>query len=200
MKPSGMSSFSFTRSAPRFSSVAVASCAAFAALMTGVVVNALFLQHEKHQAPLFASFPAGVTSILPPARPARAESALATPASAAVSAPAPHALPIEAPAPAPRPESEAAVPRKPEARRIDAIGALLRGGAPAATEQASPRLKSAQKALAGLGYAVTADGVDGPQTRAALEAFEKKLGLPVTGTLTPRTLRKLSIAAGVAIE
>ena len=38
---------------PRLSTGAVVGCAAFCALMTGVVVNALYLQTDKHSAPMF---------------------------------------------------------------------------------------------------------------------------------------------------
>lgn len=56
---------------------------------------------------------------------------------------------------------------------------------------------AAQKALAKLGHGgLTADGLMGPGTRAAIEHFQKAKGLEVTGELGPRTLKALNAGAG----
>ena len=93
-RSSPMSGLSAYLPRPRFSKAAVIGCAALCALTTGVVVNALYLQTEKHHAPLFttAEIQAAPT---PPARPAAL-----TPR---VIEAAPTATPIAAPEPAPRP-------------------------------------------------------------------------------------------------
>lgn len=118
-------------SRPRLSKTAVVACAALCALMTGVVVNALYLQTEKHHAPLFAQIEEITPAPTPLARPAAV-----TPRSAetAPAAPVEVAAPAPTPAPAPRP-----APRETTGslgRQNDAIGALLTGarGARAATQ------------------------------------------------------------------
>ena len=88
---------------------------------------------------------------------------------------------------------------------VDAIGAMLRGGG-AGPVQASlndpilaKRIIAAQRALEKLGFQVTADGVLGSGTRAAIRKFERERDLPVTGELNPRTLRTLGARSGVSI-
>jgi peptidoglycan hydrolase-like protein with peptidoglycan-binding domain len=79
------------------------------------------------------------------------------------------------------------------------VAALLRGDAVGSISP-SPRLASAQRALGKLGFEVKADGVAGPATRQAIEAFERRQGLPVTGELNARTIRKLAIASSTPID
>ncbi|MBL0405074.1 peptidoglycan-binding protein [Microvirga aerilata] len=53
-------------------------------------------------------------------------------------------------------------------------------------------ISNAQQALTGLGYGpLEADGVFGPGTRRAVEAFQQRQELPVTGQLGTNTLRAL---------
>lgn len=57
----------------------------------------------------------------------------------------------------------------------------------------------AQARLAELGYDVgKADGIIGPRTRAALQAYQRKQGLDVTGALDQPTLAALGLAAQTA--
>lgn len=60
-----------------------------------------------------------------------------------------------------------------------------RAGAP------DPRVALAQWELSRVGYKVTVDGMMGPQTRAALAAFQQARGLTSTGRLDPFTLALL---------
>jgi murein L,D-transpeptidase YcbB/YkuD len=54
-------------------------------------------------------------------------------------------------------------------------------------------VSNAQHALTALGYGpLKADGVFGPGTHRAIEAFQKERGLPVTGRLDADTIRALS--------
>lgn len=53
-------------------------------------------------------------------------------------------------------------------------------------------VRAMQRRLAWLGYTVTADGSDGPQTTAAVEAFQTKAGLVADGVAGPLTLRQLN--------
>lgn len=64
-----------------------------------------------------------------------------------------------------------------------------------AEAESDPVLR-AQKALSKLGYPVKPDGAMGPDTRAAIEKFERSAKLPVTGEATGRTLRALMTRAG----
>ncbi len=183
--------------------LAIAACAAFAALMTGGVVNALFLQTHRHPAPLFRSAPQSAPA----------------PAPAPVAAPKPEAS-VPAQSVAPRETSVVAREVTPPVRpadlggaktvetkvvetkpKGDAIGALLRSGAPAAEAGVSPKtVLAAQKALAKLGYEVKADGVMGAATRQAIERFERSQKLPVTGELGARSVKKLAAVSGVTVE
>ena len=56
-----------------------------------------------------------------------------------------------------------------------------------------------QKALVKAGFVLRMDGMMGATTRQALERFEVERKLPVTGDLSPRTLRELASQSGVAI-
>jgi hypothetical protein len=172
--------------------------AAGVAFGLAICINALMLQGTRHPAPLFAPAPAHQAAPLPPPRPV--ERVAAAPAAPAPQ-PAPattQATPAAQPVMVPRP-----VPR-------DAIGELLKGNAPAAAQPAaaqSPAVEAtgpaaaAQRALTRLGYGpLRADGVLGSGTRAAIERFERDRKIPVTGELNPRTIRELSVAAGMPIE
>ena len=171
---------------------------AFVLLLAAIGVNAMFLQHGRHPAPLMGS----VLRIEPPkAEPAprvavaRAEAKPAPSAiEEALSAPlARQAAPFKAaktlPAPAPAP----AAASKPAAKS-DAIGALMDKAAPAVPAKS---VASAQKALNKLGAHVPASGKFDDATRKAVEKFQRGNGLPVTGELTPKLRRFLALQAGL---
>ncbi len=140
--------------------------------MGWIFTNALFLQKGPHPAPIFAA-PAKVMVPLAPPRPHTGPGA----ASGAVAEPA---------------RVQPAVRHVESARKNDPIGALL---AP------TPRMLAVQQALADFAYGrVTPTGVYDPQTRAAIERFQKARGLPVDGQLSERTLRELAIMAGRSFE
>jgi sulfoxide reductase heme-binding subunit YedZ len=57
-----------------------------------------------------------------------------------------------------------------------------------------PLTEQVQAALRSYGYDVgPIDGIVGPKSRAALQAFQHRYGLPVTGTITPQVLDVLGI-------
>jgi hypothetical protein len=109
----------------------------------------------------------------------------------------------------PQTNARAPAPKPP----ADPIGALIRGDAPvvvnASAQQPtvvgandplqSRRIVAVQRALDRLGFQVASDGVLGPGTRAAIQRFERERDLPVTGDLSPRTLRALAARSGVPI-
>ena len=174
-----------------------------AALATGIALNAVMFQTGHHPAPLFggpravASAPKTV-AVAPPPMPAPRPAALAQSApNTAAPAPAPAAPPVVQPT-APRAtlrEAEAApvVPKK------DPIAALLNGESAMDAAGPTARVAAVQKALIKSGFVLRADGVMGATTRQALERFERDRKLPVTGELSPRTLRELAQQSGVAI-
>jgi peptidoglycan hydrolase-like protein with peptidoglycan-binding domain len=140
-----------------------------------IVINALFLQSGPHPAPIFtdaahpATPPAGGVPLPPPRRQASARLPAAT-------------LPAATPAPvrtaaAPRPDN-----------RPDPIAELL---------EPSNRTIAVQRALAEFGYGqIKPTGTVGPETRAAIEKFERERRLPVTGQVSERLTRELSAMKG----
>jgi hypothetical protein len=167
------------------------ACLAVAAI--SFTINALFFQQGRHPAPLFAP---------------KSEIAATTPASSAA-APAPAtqivALPPGRPADLPvKKDTPAQTAAAPQGR--DAIGDLLRGGV-VSTPVADPKqeqvrsVASVQRALNRLGYGpVKADGIFGSGTKLALERFERDRKLPVSGEMSPRILKELAAASGIAFD
>jgi peptidoglycan hydrolase-like protein with peptidoglycan-binding domain len=77
--------------------------------------------------------------------------------------------------------------------RGDAIRDLIAGS--------SHRMLAVQRALADFGYGpVKPTGVAGPETRAAIEKFERDRKLPVTGQLSDRLVRELAAVTGRPLE
>ncbi len=75
----------------------------------------------------------------------------------------------------------------------DAIGGLIAGS--------SRRVLAVQRALGDFGYGpVKPTGILGPDTRAAIEKFERDRRLPVTGQLSERLVRELAATTGRPLE
>jgi hypothetical protein len=179
------------------------AAAVFAALMTGLLLNALALQNARHPSPLFAP-----PISLPPSAAASAEAPRPVPRPAAISAaPAAAATPT---APLTIPMRSVGTPRDAEAtstKAPDAIGEMLRApaSAPAASPAKSSAIESArillvQKALMKLGYVVRPDGLMGATTHQAIEKFERERGWTAHGELTPKVLREIAARSGLSIE
>ena len=174
---------------------------AFVTLLTAIAVNAMFLQHGKHPAPLMGSV-LRIEAPTPPApavaRAAPAPSAMHEDARADAAAPRrcgrgrPRAA---APLPTARakPAEHAARP----AQAADPIGALMDRSNPAVPAKT---VAAAQKALNKLGLHVPANGHFDAATRKAVEKFQRDNGLPVTGELTPKLRRYLALQAGLPAE
>jgi hypothetical protein len=159
---------------------------AFAALLVGIVVNALLLQRERRPAPSFA--PAHQTHSQPgPANPAPLRGS-PPPVEAAPAASTP------APATSLPPQRPTTAVEAPATGAPDPIGKFLRDGGDAHGDS-SRAVEAAQSALVKLGYPVKADGVRGTATDQALRDFERLHGLPVSTELTPRLLKQLASAA-----
>ncbi|WP_349367519.1 peptidoglycan-binding domain-containing protein [Salinarimonas sp.] len=186
--------------------------AVFAAGATYIVLNALAFQTARHPAPLFAepgSRGTGPVAVAPAPAP-RVPQAVPAPAPTVpppvpdiARAPLPPArapiagLPAVPPAPPPAPTL---------AEDVDPIGALLREGTAETTASVTPiapdpQVARVQEALLALDYGpITRDGLFGPNTSAAIAAFERDEGLEVTGGLEPATLRALAVRSGVSID
>ena len=192
----------------------VASAAAVA-LLVGIVLNATMMQSGPHPAPLFG----GAREVMMTSRPIELPS-MPVPTAAPMPVPRPSEALVSQPAlpvvqqttPAP-PSSIAAIlasraqphvvePAPAPAATVtkDQIASLLRTEPVAeASAQPAARIAAVQKALKKAGYVLRPDGVMHNSTRQALEMFEREHKLPVTGELTPRTLRELTAQSGVAI-
>ena len=157
--------------------------AALAAVLTGIVVNALILQHERHPAPFFAARPPAVET--PAAAPPPATKA-DDPTIAA-------ALPPSRPADLGGVDAIGDILRADSAK--DAIGEVLRADS---AKDAEKQWLAAQNALIKLGYPVKADGSPSAATAAALRDFERAHSLPLSSDLTPHLVKQLTAAASAS--
>lgn len=182
-----------------------------ATIALGILVNALMLQKSRHPAPLFGtSIAVGDKHVHEAAPPRHLRPADDAEPAAATEAPARRdTTPSEADteiaaklADSAPPASHAPAPAAPPARpRQDEIARLLAGTAPAAAEKPDAKtVLAAQKALVRVGFVLKPNGVLGPQTRKALEIFEKDHKLPVDGELSRRVIHALSVESKVRIE
>ena len=157
-----------------------AVCLGLAVVATGyIVVNALFLQRGPHPAPFFSTdvtqTAAAPASGSVPVPPARRQASTRIPAAT---------LPSAAPPPVP----PASIPVRTAAARPDPIAELL---------EPSNKTIAVQRALTEFGYGqIKPTGTVGPETKAAIEKFERARGLKVTGQLSERLTRELSTLKG----
>lgn len=178
------------------------ACAIFAALMTGIMLNALALQSARHPSPLFGT----PNSIAPSAAPA--ETPIPVPRPVAINGPP---APTQSAPPLAVPTRPVAIPRDAEptaTKAADPIGDMLRASPARPSTSASPspsaidatRVLLVQKALMKLGYVVRPDGVMGATTRQAIEKFERERGWQPHGELTPKVVREISLKSGLSLE
>jgi hypothetical protein len=191
--------------------------AALGALLTMIVVNAVYLQHQRHPAPLFgATFK--IEPPKPPPRPARLDALLSekmpqaamskVAASDAALAPPPAAVAASGASSASPSAAPAAPVAAPAKKKGDAIGALLGDNGVArnvekSADPAPPPAKTvltAQRALQKLGASVKPDGAFGATTKKALEAFQRDNHLPVNGELTAKTRHLLAARSSLPVE
>jgi hypothetical protein len=152
-----------------------------------ILINALYRQPGPHPAPIFSVKPRPVAEpvegVVPPMPRAK-------PAAIAKPEPAPVVEAVRVPA---KPEVAVPVPAPRPATRPDPIGDLIAGP--------SPRVTAVQKALNEFGYGpVKATGIHGSETTAAIQKFERDRKLQVTGQISPRMLRELSVVTGKTFE
>jgi Putative peptidoglycan binding domain len=150
--------------------------AVLAAVLTGIVVNALVMQKERRTAPFFVpvSVPSPVSQ--PPVAPEATEPPVAA---------QPPTRPVNL-------GSEAAVAPASPPRSGDPIRELLRGDA---SKDSTHLTMSAQNALIKLGFPIKADGVAGASTVQAIQQFERAHGMPPSGEITVKLIKQLGAAA-----
>jgi hypothetical protein len=161
----------------------VAGFAGAAAVMA-IFINALFLQHGPHPAPIFGFAPAAARApVARLAEPAPLRQAVAAPARPVV------------PEPLLRPQLPSAVakvltPKEPV--RNDPIAELI----------APPnRLAAIQRTLAEFGYGqIKPNGQFGPDTEQAIAKFEREHKMPVTGQMSERLVKALATMTGRALD
>jgi hypothetical protein len=205
----------------------VAGLIAFAAA-SAILANALFLQNGPHPAPMFgtATPPSALLmqNPLPRPRPAEADPLpLAEPKRSDSSLFDPK--PVEPP-PEPRTVEQRSVvqrpaePRASDSHANDPMANLVRATAPTPSQSPSSALRppapipttgsisggakrvaAVQRVLTEYGYAqLKPTGMLGPDTKAAIEHFERERKLPVTGQVSDRLVRELYAATGHAVE
>ena len=177
---------------PRDSALALLVAGAIGA----IAINSLFLQRGPHPAPIFTQVTPQPREV-PVRRAATAPSQLrpdeiqaviqqrpnsTTEATGAV----PNVLPRQRPPEAPPKVQPAAT--RPSAARKDPIADVL---------GSSQQITAIQRVLSEFGYGqISPNGVLGPETRAAIEKFERERKLPVTGQISERLTRELSTVTG----
>ncbi|ARQ00916.1 peptidoglycan-binding domain-containing protein [Pseudorhodoplanes sinuspersici] len=92
-----------------------------------------------------------------------------------------------------RSQAKASAPAAAQPTRNDPIAELI---APS-----SKRVLAVQRALAEYGYGqIKPNGTFGPETKDAIEQFERARKMPITGQISPRLVRELSALTGRPLE
>jgi peptidoglycan hydrolase-like protein with peptidoglycan-binding domain len=156
--------------------------ATLAAILTGIVVNALVLQKARRSAPFFATTRPSIVAAQPTTAPGPAAGQSAPPVAQ------PPARPVDLGA------AVDSIP-VPPSRSGDPIRDLLRGEA---GKETSHLTVAAQNALIKLGFAIKADGVAGASTEQAIQQFERAHGLPQSNEITAKLVKQLGAAANAA--
>lgn len=181
-----------------------------AGLLGAVVINAMFLQHGRHPAPLFGST-LKIEPPKPPPRPASIDALLneripgllqpVDPSQeAALAAPVVEEPPAGAPSSGASSQRAATPQAAPAKKTRDPIGALIADNGVVSPPTSGKNVLAAQRALQKLGAAVKPDGEFGAATRAAVENFQRENHLPVTGELNAKTRHLLAARSGLPVE
>ncbi len=162
----------------------LAATAALAAVIA-IVTNAMFLQAGRHPSPMFST---ATVSTMPVVTPPHAPLPRVRPPEAEAREP------VAAPAPAKSVVAPAALrpPAAVHAAKSDPVGDLI---------VSTRRIAAVQRALTEYGYGqLKATGVVGTDTQAAIQKFERDRKMPVTGQLSDRLIRDLTVLTGRPIE
>ena len=172
----------------------VAGLIAFAAV-SAIISNAIFMQDGRHPSPMFGStvvIPLSsqqVVNPLPRPRPLDA----ARPTDKALESSLFEGKPVETRSRTePTTKAPAAAASRGVAAPRDPVGDLI---------NITRRVSSVQRALTEYGYGqLKTTGNVGPETQAAIQKFERERKMPVTGQMSERLVRELSVVTGTAID
>jgi hypothetical protein len=158
------------------------AAAAATAAVIAIIANATFLQAGRHPSPMF-----GTASVVVPAP-------IPTPAPLPRVRPA-ETRPADSPAVAVKASAPSATPRPPApvaSSHHDPLGDLI---------DSTRRIAAVQRALTQYGYGqLKPTGVIGADTQAAIQKFERDRKMPVTGRISDKLIRDLTILTGKPIE
>jgi Putative peptidoglycan binding domain len=184
----------------------VAGVLAFA-VVSAIIVNALFLQAGRHPAPMFGSVvvmpAAGLASASPLPRPRPVE-ADATVSESRIAEPRPAERPAEPKAADPLTNLVKATSAAPAA-----ASNIMRPPAPVPVSSRAEtsansgprRVAAVQRALTEYGYGqLKPTGTVGSDTQAAIQKFERERKMPVTGQVSDRLVRELAAMIGRPID
>jgi hypothetical protein len=101
---------------------------------------------------------------------------------------------------APAPQVAAAQPAPVAAAPTTQVAAAPLSATSPSAPQPSPQIASVQRVLGSFGYLqMSPNGVMGPETKRAIEEFERERRLPVTGQVSDRLVRELSVVTGKSL-
>ena len=183
--------------------------------VSAIIGNALFLQTGRHPAPMFgavvtlpASPSVAPSSPMPRPRPPAADSLPLEPT------PMEYRPPVDS-RPAEKAPERSAEPAAPTSRSSDPLTSLVRAttSAPSAVNPRPPapipvqqresarRIAAVQRALSETGFGqLKVTGINSAETRAAIQRFEQRRNMPVTGQVSDRLIRELSVAMGRPVD
>jgi hypothetical protein len=176
----------------------IAGALAFAAV-SAIIANAMFMQAGHHPSPMFgaaAGTPLASSAPSPLPRPRPVEATLKAADKLAEARPV-EVRPVDPGAAVVKsPTASANVARPPApipvASRSDPVGDLI---------IASRRVAAIQRALTDYGYGqLKPTGTIGSDTQAAIQKFERDRKMPITGQLSERLVRELSVVTGRPID
>ncbi len=180
-----------------------------AAAICAILANALFLQAGRHPSPMFGSvvtLPAPQAAVVSPLPRPRPVELTARPAEAEP----PEIRPVEVRGADPRSDSRSGDSRNPDAMTnlvvkstgapTAAPAAVTRPPAPSPASGAR-RVAAVQRALTQYGYGqLKPDGAVGADTQTAISKFERDRKLPVTGQISDRLVKELTVMIGHPID
>lgn len=180
-----------------------------ATAICAILTNALFLQAGRHPSPMFGSvvtLPAPQGAAVSPLPRPRPVELTARPAEAEP----PEIRPVEVRGADPRSDSRSGDSRNPDAMTnlvvkstgapTAAPAAVTRPPAPIPASSAR-RVAAVQRALTQYGYGqLKPDGAVGADTQTAISKFERDRKLPVTGQISDRLVKELTVMIGHPID
>ena len=184
-----------------------------AAAISAIVANALFLQAGRHPSPMFGATASAPAQPVPRSRPVEAATRSIEPTPADVKVAEPKAELKAEPRSESKPDvissfvTKTTAPPPPVAAPAAAASstAIVRPPAPVpvATPQTATgrKIAAVQRTLTDYGYGqLKPTGTIGADTQAAITKFERDRKLPVTGQMSDRLVKELSVMTGRPID